>query len=188
MRFACETPPTGKAALFALSLQEHLPTLATDRLILRAPRVTDFEAYAEIACSDRGQHIGGPMSREDAWFDFAQVTATWILHGHGVWTIGHASQVAGFVLLGFEPGDREPELGFLLRAEAEGKGIAFEAALAARRYAFEELGWDTLVSYIAPENARSIALARRLGARLDGVIEEAGEVAHVYRHTREAAQ
>lgn len=188
MRFACETPPTGKAALFALSLQEHLPTLATDRLILRAPRVTDFEVYAEIACSDRGAHIGGPMSREDAWLDFAQVTATWILHGHGVWTIGHASQVAGFVLLGFEPGDREPELGFLLRAEAEGKGIAFEAALAARRYAFDELGWDTLVSYIAPENARSIALARRLGARLDGVIEEAGEVANVYRHTREAAQ
>ncbi|MEL6100737.1 MAG: GNAT family N-acetyltransferase [Pseudomonadota bacterium] len=188
MRFACEAPPSGKAALFALSLQEHLPTLATDRLILRAPRVTDFEAFAEIACSERGEHIGGPMSREDAWLDFAQATATWILHGHGVWTIGHASEVAGFVLLGFEPGDREPELGFLLCTGAEGKGIAFEAAQAARQYAFTELGWDTLVSYIAPENVRSIALVRRLGARFDGVIDEAGEVAHVYRHNREVAR
>lgn len=173
MTFACETPRNGTAALFALGLQQKLPTLTTDRLILRSPRVTDFDAYAEIACGPRGQFFGGPMSREDAWTDFAQMTSTWLLHGHGLWTIGHAGIIAGFTLLGFEPGDQEPELGFMLTAEAEGHGLAREAAQAALTHAFDTLGWDTLVSYIDPANHRAAALARRLGAAPDGRLDGA---------------
>lgn len=188
-RFACETPPTGAAAVFALQLQGQLPTLATDRLILRAPKCEDFDAYADIACSDRGTFLGGPFSREDAWADFCNATANWVLHGHGMWTIGHAGDVAGFVILGFEPGDGEPELGFMLLPRFEGRGIAREAATAARNHAFETLGWSTLVSYIAAENARSVALARRLGAYRDTAAEAALNIAHmqVWRHERAQA-
>ncbi len=187
MSFACETPRRGAGAAFALALQGQLPTLATDRLILRSPRVTDFDAYAEIACSDRGRFFGGPMDREAAWADFASMTGGWLLHGHGLWTIGGADGVLGFVLLGFEPGDSEPELGFMLRAEAEGRGIAFEAADVARAHAFDTLGWDTLVSYIDAGNTRAIALAERLGAVPDGEIAGSdGETSRVFRHLREA--
>ena len=170
-RYACETPPTGAAAVFALQLQSQLPTFVTDRLILRAPKVEDFEAYAEIVCSDRGRFMGGPFSREDAWADFCNATANWILHGHGLWTIGHAGDVAGFAVLGFEPGDEEPELGFFLRDRFERRGIAFEAAEVIRDHAFESLRWSTLVSYVDPANARSVRLAQRLGARLAGHID-----------------
>lgn len=173
MSFSCETPRNGHAAAFALQLQDQLPLLVTERLLLRAPKVEDFEAFARIACTERGQSFGGPMSREDAWADFTQMTATWLLHGHGVWTIGRAGEIAGFVLLGFEPGDREPELGFLLLPHAEGDGIAFEAATAAQDHAFNSLGWTTLVSYIDPENTRAQRLATRLGAVLDGRVDDA---------------
>ena len=185
MTFACETPRDGAAARFALSLQNQLPTLRTERLLLRAPRVTDFETYAQIACSDRGTHLGGPMTREDAWADFAQMTSTWLLHGHGIWTIGHAGSIAGFVLLGFEPGDQEPELGFVLTADAEGQGLATEAATAARAHAFGTLGWSTLVSYIDPANTRSRATARRLGAIMDGM-QDGAEVWRYHREGRPA--
>ena len=188
MTFACETPRSGIAATFALALQGQLPTLATDRLILRAPRVTDFDTFFAIAGTDRGAHLGGPMTREDAWADFSQMTATWLLHGHGVWTVGHAGDIAGFVLLGFEPGDREPELGFLLTEAAEGMSIAYEAACAAIDHAFTTLGWSTLISYVDPDNARSIALARRLGGLPDGEIVEDGERTLVYRYLREGVQ
>lgn len=188
MTFACETPRAGIAAQFALTLQGQLPTLATERLILRAPRVTDFDTFLAITGSERGAHLGGPMTREDAWADFSQMTATWLLHGHGIWTIGSNGSVAGFVLLGFEPGDREPELGFLLTETAEGRGIAFEAACAARDHAFDTLGWSTLVSYIDPANTRSIALARRLGGLPDGEITEDGETTLIYRYLREGVQ
>ncbi|MCV3271781.1 GNAT family N-acetyltransferase [Roseobacter sinensis] len=173
MRFACETPRPGPAAAFALQLQGELPLLVTDRLLLRAPKVEDFEAFARIACSARGQYLGGPMTREDAWSDFTQMTATWLLHGHGVWTIGRSGEIAGFVLLGFEPGDLDPELGFLLLPEAEGEGIAFEAATAARSHAFDSLGWTALVSYIDPANTRAQRLADRLGGVRDGMVEDA---------------
>ncbi|MBY5934564.1 GNAT family N-acetyltransferase [Tateyamaria omphalii] len=185
MTFPCETPRSGAASLFAIALQGHLPTLATDRLIMRAPRVTDFDTYAQIACTDRGQHLGGPMSREDAWLDFSQMTSTWLLHGHGLWTIGHAGDIAGFVVLGYEPGDQEPELGFMLTERAEGMGIAQEAAQAALTHAFDTLGWSTLVSYIDPANARSIKLAQRLGGLPDGEIAQDGETTLIYRYVRE---
>lgn len=170
-RYDCETPPSGAAAVFALQLQSQLPTFATERLILRAPKVEDFEAYADIMCSARGQHMGGPFSREDAWADFCNATANWILHGHGLWTIAYAGEVAGFAVLGFEPGDQEPELGFFLLERFEGRGIAFEAACAVRDHAFDTLGWTTLVSYVAPANARSARLAQRLGALQAGTLD-----------------
>ncbi|WP_299048268.1 GNAT family N-acetyltransferase [uncultured Tateyamaria sp.] len=185
MTFPCETPRTGAASLFAVALQGHLPILATDRLILRAPRVTDFDTYAGIACTDRGKHLGGPMTREDAWLDFSQMTSTWLLHGHGLWTIGHAGDIAGFVVLGFEPGDAEPELGYLLTTQSEGKGLAFEAAQAALSHAWDTLGWSTLVSYIDPANTRSIKLAQKLGALPDGEITDHTGTALVYRYRRE---
>ena len=182
LHFPCELPSSGRALGFALQLQERLPTLVTERLLMRAPRVEDFEQYAEIMCSERASYMDGPMSREDAWADFCNATANWVLHGHGLWTIGHAGDAAGFVRLGFEPGDSEPELGFMLLDRFEGRGIAFEAANAAKAHAFEGLGWTHLVSYIDPRNVRSRKLANRLGGRLTG--DQDG--AFIYSYTAEA--
>ena len=177
----CEQPSRGAAAAIAAGLAGQIPALETPRLRLRAPRIEDFAAYAEIATTARGTHIGGPMTRTAAWLDFAQMVAGWTLRGHGVWSVERRTDgmLLGFVLIGFEPGDLEPELGYLFRAEAEGQGYAHEASAAARDFARDALGWDTVVSYVAPGNSRSIRLAERLGARrepegLDGTL--------VFRH------
>lgn len=180
---ACERPSTGAAAVLAQRMSALVPVLTTPRLTLRGPEIGDFAAYAEIACSGRGIHIGGPMSRQEAWTDFTQLVAAWLLRGHGVWTVMRDDRVAGFVLLGFEWDDHEPELGFLFRAEAEGQGFAHEAASALRDHAFGALGWTTVVSYIDPTNTRSVRLAERLGGVRDGVAEAAfDEPVVVYRY------
>lgn len=164
-----ERPTPGPAAKLSASLHSQLPVVTTERLILRAPTLSDFPACAEIACDERGRFVGGPMSREDAWGEFALMTAGWLLHGHGGFTVEDASTGAiyGFVVLGLEPGDQEVELGFALTAAGEGKGIAYEAALAIRDWAAKVLGLTGLVSYIDPDNTRSIALATRLKAIRD---------------------
>lgn len=181
-----EQPTPGPAAALAHRVFETLPVLRTDRLVLRAPKLADFSACAEIACSERGRFVGGPMSRDEAWSEFAKMTAGWLLHGHGGFTVEDAENgdVYGFVVLGLEPGDQEVELGFALTAAGEGKGIAFEAASAIRDWAARDLGLTNLVSYIDPENARSIALATRLNATRDPDAEAALEDAgiSVFRH------
>jgi len=174
MSYPCETAPTGVARDMAARFAGLVPEIGTERLRLRAPRLSDFAIYAEITCSKRGQYMGGPFSREDAWYDFVQLASGWMLRGHGGWAITtDGDQCLGFVLLGFEPGDQEVELGFLLSANAEGHGYAQEAAKAVRDWAFATYGWNTLISYVDEDNARSRKLVETLGATRDTKAEAA---------------
>lgn len=185
-----ERPIPGSAAAFANALSAQLPRLETARLVLRAPALTDLEAWHEVLQGPAAPWLGGPFTRDESFAEFATSVGLWLLRGHGLWTVASRKrETLGFILLGFEPGDHEPELGFLFRPDAEGQGYAAEAARAARDHAFGALGWQSVVSYIAPDNARSIRLAERLGARRDPVAEAAlGGGTLVYRHKREAAQ
>jgi RimJ/RimL family protein N-acetyltransferase len=68
----------------------------------------------------------------------------------------------------------------------EGQGLAFEAALAARTHAALYQNLDGVISYIAPGNTRSIALANRLGARFEREGTLLDTPCHIYRHPKEA--
>ena len=179
-----ERPATGPAAALAARMQALVPVIETERLTLRAPRIEDFAVYLDIAGGPRSAGMGGPMTRTEAWADFIQVVGTWYLRGHGGWTIveRQTGEVLGFVLLGFEPGDREPELGYMLTEAAEGRGIATEAARAARDQGFGPFGLPSLVSYVAEDNAPSIRVAERLGALLDVPADWEHADTLVYRH------
>ncbi len=162
-----------------------VPTLRTTRLTLRAPRLEDFEPYAAFFASDRATHEGGPYGRREAWREFAASTACWALRGYGVWSIedtatGDWLGETGLFHPDYYP---EPEIGWTLTADAEGQGYAQEAARAARNWAYDAAGLETLVSYIAPANARSIRLAERLGAwRDDAARQPVDDPCLVYRH------
>ncbi len=180
----CEKHRPGPGARVAARLGGRIPTLDTKRLQLRGPRIYDFKTYAEILTSERAVHMGGPFTRDAAWEDFTNYVACWMLHGHGLWTIDAATTPgAGFVLLGFEYEDPEPELGIFVTEAAEGQGYALEALEAARSYAFETLKWDSIASFVAPENTRCIALMERAGASRDIMAEAAMEQdTLVFRH------
>ena len=181
---AWEEPPEGAAAMAAERIAAAVPVLETARLRLRAPRIADFDAYAAIVCGPRGVHVGGPLDREEAWLDFAQMVAGWMLRGHGLWSVETRGDglLVGFVPLNHEFGDPEAELGWLFLETAEGHGYAGEAARAARDFAFDRLGFATLVSYVAEGNARSERLARWLGAAPDAARHPLDAEVRVFRH------
>lgn len=163
-----------------------VPVLHTPRLTLRAPRLEDFAPYATIVCTDRGVHVGGPFTEDEAWADFCGMVANWLLRGHGNWVVEtRAGGFVGFVLIGFEPGDADPELGWFLTEAAKGHGYATEAAMAARDHAFAALGLARLVSYIDPENSASARVAERLDAVRDGMLD--GSQVWVHRPVARAA-
>lgn len=146
------------------------PTLETERLILRAPATEDEAAFIEFFGSDRAQYVGGPLIPLRASMLFMGEIGHWATRGFGLWTVQWKGETAPIGMIGgFYPDTwPEKEIGWLLfDPSVEGQGIAFEAAQAARAYLYDTLKWPTAVSYIAEENARSIALAERLGAVLD---------------------
>ena len=190
MIMPCEvSQPAGPTRDFGESLRAMIPVLTTERLTLRATELADFPALAEIATGPRSAGIGGPMSREDAWYEFAQMNMTWLLRGHGYWAVTETGteKLLGFAGIGFEPGDQEPELGYFFVEEAEGKGFATEAVARVRNWGFSDALLPTLVSYIFTDNLPSIALAKRLGAHPDGEMTYKDEVVIVYRHPKPEA-
>lgn len=161
-----------------------IPTLVTERLILRPPVLDDFPAYAQLMASERAQYMGGPYSPIGAWHVFCQDIALWQMFGHGCLMIDlrEGGQCVGQVGINHGPLFPEKELGWLLYDGHEGKGYATEAARAVRDWAFGVLGLRRLVSYVDPQNLPSIALAERLGAVLDPVAPRSDETDLVYRH------
>ena len=163
------------------------PTLHTARLTLRAPQAADWPAWRAFAATDRSCFVGGPFDEAKAWRAFCHDIGMWVLRGYGsfVFTATGSDQPLG--MCGpWHPADwPEPELAWTIwSAKAEGKGYAFEAASATRTHAFSALGWKTAVSYINPDNTKSIALALRLGAIMDPTATPppSDPAALVYRH------
>lgn len=152
---------------------QSIPELDTPRLLLRGPKDGDFEPFARFYQSEASRTVGGPVSEELAWRNFASLWGHWILRGYGRWTVQEreSGRVVGNIGLWNPVGWPEPEIGWTLFEEGQGKGYAQEAARAARSYAYETLGWDTLISAIASDNLASLAVAKRLGARRDGGFE-----------------
>lgn len=163
-----------------------IPTLRTDRLVLRAPELRDFAAYRELMASPRSAFMGGPFDERAAWGLFCHDIACWKLFGHGALMIELAENGAcvGQVGINHGPLFPEKELGWLLFEGFEGRGYVTEAAVALRDWAFEALGVESLVSYIDPSNSRSVAVAERLGAvRDDSAIRQDPDDL-VFRHRR----
>ena len=165
-----------------------IPTLATDRLILREPRESDLEAMVVFGASDRNIHVGGAQDRWQVWRGLLANIGHWALRGYGFWSVDTKSgDFVGRVGVIYHDGWPEPELAWHLFDGFEGKGYAAEAALAARGHAYRELSMEPLISMIDPANARSIALAKRLGASFERADPGKIKPFHVYRHPQPEA-
>jgi RimJ/RimL family protein N-acetyltransferase len=164
------------------------PVLETARLTLRAPGPQDWEAWRAFALSDRARFVRAPdISGALAWRAMGHLIGHWVLRGFGsfVYCLKGTDRAIGHAGPWFPATWPEREIGWTVwDPEAEGKGYAFEAARATIAHAFGPLGWDTAVSYIDQENARSIALAERLGARPDPDARPNEPGLLVFRHPR----
>ena len=179
------TPPTGAAARLTDQFAELVPVLDTERLRLRAPRIAEFDAYRLINQSDRWPHGDEEQGTdEDAWLDFNQMLASWMLRGIGLFAVEakQDGRLLGFASIDHEWGDPEVEIGWMLTADAEGQGYATEAGAALLDFARSQ-GRASVVSYMGHDHPRSGAVSQRLGGVRDPQAEaDLEDALFVYRH------
>jgi RimJ/RimL family protein N-acetyltransferase len=167
-----------------------MTTLHTDRLTLRMLCESDLDAYAAM-CADPEvmRHLGEgkPLSRPEAWRQLALMVGHWQLRGYGMWAVEErdTGRFAGRVGCWNPEGWPGFEIGWTLGRAFWGKGYATEAARAALRIAFQDLGQPRIISLIRPANVRSVRVAERLGERPQGTTEVNGHEALVYGLIRE---
>ena len=162
----------------------HIPQIETDRLILRAPRGDDLPRLTAFFASRRSHMVGGPRDAAETFTSLTGRLGHWALRGFGLW---HLTEKASGNFIGWTgmidpPGWDEPELGWTLLADAEGKGLAFEAVTAARSHAARHFGLNRVISYIAHTNTRSRKLATRLGATFERDGTLLGKACQIWRH------
>ena len=146
--------------------------LETPRLRLRPPESQDLDAFVEIhEDPDVLRHlttIGQTAGRAAGWRVIAMLLGHWQLRGYGQWTVIEkaSNQIIGRVGPWHPEGWPGIELGWIIRRSHWNLGFATEAAKAARDHAFAVIDTPQLISMIHPDNAASIRVAEKLGAKL----------------------
>lgn len=171
-------------------MSELIPTLHTERLVLRAPSMGDLPAITAFYASAQSHTVGGPRDDMMSAMTLDATIGHWVTKGYGLWAVADSgsNEWLGRVGFIFLPGWEAPELGWAVTKQAEGRGIAYEATEAARAHGASDMGLDGVISYIRPENARSAALAERLGAVLEREDTLRGTPVNIWRHPTLAQQ
>jgi RimJ/RimL family protein N-acetyltransferase len=150
-----------------------IPTLETERLILRPHRVTDFDTYVEMwADPDVVRFIGGqPFDRENSWARFLRMGGGWHFLGFGFFAIEEKATGLFVGEAGFHDLRRDLvpniegslEAGWALMPTGQGWGYATEAMTAAIGWAETTFPGRWMTCIINPDNLPSVRVASRLG-------------------------
>lgn len=151
----------------------------TERLILRPWESSDAEDMYEYASDPEiGPNAGWqPHANREVT---AQILEAFIKQDD-VWAIEYKENHKVIGSIGLH-GDRRREginvrmLGYVLSRDYWGRGIMTEAAGAAIRYAFEEIGVDILSVYHYTFNARSCRVIEKCGFHPEGTFRMAGKL------------
>lgn len=148
--------------------------LRTERLLLRRWQPQDEPEMARInRHPEVGLYLNRPVDDAAVAAFYALMTGHWDSHGFGPWALeslepASRGQFLGFAGLAFPPpflaaAGPSPELGWRLDPAHWGRGLATEAAAAARDHAFTQLALPEVISIIHPANTRSQRVAAKLG-------------------------
>lgn len=149
-----------------------MPTLETDRLTLRGWRDDDLDALAAINADPEVMRYildGSVRDRQQSAESLRKMMQDWVERGFGLFAVevrqtGALIGWAGLAVPGFLPEVLPAvEIGWRLDRRAWGHGYATEAAAAALRFGFEDVGLDRIISIRHVDNVRSARVMEKLG-------------------------
>ncbi|MDT3443343.1 MULTISPECIES: GNAT family N-acetyltransferase [unclassified Pseudofrankia] len=148
-----------------------VPTVTTDRLLLRAWHPDDIAPYSAMnADEETMRHNGGTFDTAGTWRLVSHLIGMWALRGYGMWAvelratgefIGRAGLYAAFEWPAVEAA-------WSIRRDLWGQGLATEAAAAAIAWGWSTLPDDHFISIIDPANIASQRVAEKVGFTVTG--------------------
>lgn len=152
------------------------PTLTTERLVLRQLVASDAPALHATLSDPKVMHwwssgAHSDLAETEAYIGFNTATDA----GHFCWAITLGDNVAlGWVILR-ETRERVGEVGYILRRDQWGRGVAREALTRVIEHGFSDMGYRRIHADTDPENAGSIGLLERLGFQREAHLREEWE-------------
>ena len=164
-----------------------LPTLETERLILRKMVLNDAEAvFAYASNSEVSRYTLWETHRsiEDsrAFLEFA--TQKYENGGEPDWGIvyrGNGCLVGACGLVNWEAEHARAEVGFVLSREYWGRGLISEAVRAILRFGFERMNLNRIEARCIAENAASARVMEKAGMVYEGTLRQREYIKGTYR-------
>ena len=145
--------------------------LETTRVILREFRRDDADALARVISDPETMRFYPvPYDRKGVEDWIARNLQRYAKDGHGLWamTLKGSGELIGDCGLTVQnvDGADEVEIGYHVRRDQWGQGLATEAARACRDYGFANLPIERIISIIRPENLPSRRVAEKNGMKV----------------------
>jgi RimJ/RimL family protein N-acetyltransferase len=124
--------------------------------------------------------LGGVRNAAQTAEDLAQDVMDWGRYGFGIWAIREGGRFVGLTGLAHRPDGRGVALRFAVSHEAQGRGLAREAAFAALRYGHDRVGLDRIIAVARQSNFGSRMVLGGIGMREAGTFEQRGYTMILY--------
>lgn len=163
--------------------------IATERLNLRRLVPEDFDSVRRIHSDPEVMGIYGGVFTEQGTRDFIQRNLDrYAKDGVSFYamTLKGTGELIGCGGIIMQPTDQgiEPEIGYQVRRDQQGRGYATEMARECMKYAFEVLKTDHIISLIRPDNMPSRRVAEKNGLVIDREFLWREQLHLVYRMTK----
>ena len=130
--------------------------------------------------------LGGVRDYRQTAEDLARDVVAWGQYGFGIWAIREAGRFVGITGLEHRPDGRGVALRFALWPEAQGRGLAREAAFAALRFGHDRAGLPRIVAVARESNFGSRMVLGGIGMCEAGTFEQRGYTMILYESGRAA--
>jgi RimJ/RimL family protein N-acetyltransferase len=153
-------------------------TIRTGRLVLTPVGGADLPELRSLKADPQvfAVMLGGVRNYAETAEDLARDVIAWGRHGFGMWAIRETvnRRFAGITGLDDRPDGRGIALRFALWPEAQGRGLAREAAFAALRFGHENAGLPRIVAVARESNFASRMVLGGIGMHEAETFEQRG--------------
>lgn len=137
----------------------------------------DFNIFADMRmCPEMMEHIYTPFTLEEVKQQFSAYLAPWDKSSNdwlsfSIELISSGEKVGNIGLKIKDHESKVAEVGFMIRKQSQGKGIASEALSLAKNFAFNDLGLNKIEATCSTANQASFSLLEKHGFKQETVLK-----------------